>query len=134
MDDHKSKLPLAPLPDDRSTRAEPRIGLGFYQAESIPPILPQHRAAMRWHQEKMPAEGAELIRSGFAIAASMLGMLALAGSWMSWWALIPATLAVVLAPTGVFSHHRRWAILGIVLGILALFVSSLWLSTSAMGL
>ena len=143
MADHKSKLP--DQPDQSVDRiaaavrrpneivpAESANEPSLLRTESIPPILPQYRTAMHRRHEKMPEEGAAMVRSGFAVASLMLGALAFAGCWTSAWSLIPAALAIILAPAGLFSQQRRWAIFGAILGLGAFGINCLWLSFSPM--
>lgn len=87
---------------------------------AIPPILSDRRAEHhRHHYEKMPSEGGDLIRGGFAITSASLAVLAFIGSWISGWAVLPSLLAIVTAPPGLFSHRRLLAMIGVFLGLLS---------------
>ena len=137
MGDHKSKL-VDNLGDSNGENAiqdysaaeflpatsanEP----GSPRLEFLLPIMEVLRAGPAWRQGKMPKEGADLIRTGFASASLMLGAWAFFGSWISAWALIPATLAIIFAPAGIVSRRRRWAFLGLILGMTAFLIVSTW--------
>ncbi len=88
---------------------------------AIPPILDDYRKAIRsHHSEKMPPEGVDLIRSGFALTSLLLAVVAFAGSWISTWALLPAVMALVTGPPGIVSRRRLLAIFAIGLGLATL--------------
>ncbi len=99
---------------------------GLPQTESLSPALESLGTALPWRLGKMPEEGADLFRTGFALASLMLGAWALVGSLISTWALIPAALAIIFAPAGIVSTQRRRALFGLILGIAAFAIVGMW--------
>ncbi len=131
MNDHKSEsqpgaaqsaefLYDKPLEPVQAVPVEGGISLG---PAPVPPILVDYRNAIRsHHSEKMPAEGVDLIRSGFALASLVLAIVAFVGCWFSMWALLPAVLTLLTGAPGLGSRRRSLAFIGIVLGLTAMGV------------
>jgi hypothetical protein len=136
MTDNKSELvnPSPPYANAEGSQISPASHPGnvppiLTQPAAIPPILLDRRWLQHGHyREKMPPEGRDLLRSGFALTSLSLGVLALAGCWVSMWSLVPAVLAMVFGPTGVFSHRRLLAIIGVGLGFFAIVITITQLS------
>jgi hypothetical protein len=88
---------------------------------SVPPILrPRGVGRHAIRDDRMPAAGIDLIKSGFGLTALVLGIVGVSSAWISAWGMIPALLALLLGSVGLAARRRYWAALGMALGVASL--------------
>jgi hypothetical protein len=75
--------------------------------------------------EKLPPDRQRFAEIGGAVASVVLGAWSIAGAFLTPWSIINSLMAILLGFWGLTSPRRNWAVLGILLAFLGLFISGI---------
>lgn len=102
--------PVDPVMAEEVSWADTRFTAGLPRVPEEPPWPPGFQ---------------NLAARGGAIGALLLGLLALAGAWLTPWAAVNAVLGLMLGAWGLYSPMRRTSLIGMALSVASLAVAAL---------